>query len=171
MAELCDIYDINGNKTGEVIIRGELLDEDQYYLASNIWIINNDLQILIQKRSELKSVSPNIWATHGGCVNAGETSLYACIREAYEEIGIVIEAKEIKPLTRVISKNLLMDNYIVVQEFSISSAVLQSEEVSEIKWVSLTELEQMVENKDFFKYSNLPSVINFINNYKSKKEI
>lgn len=170
MAELCDIYDINGNKTGEVFVRGEQLKEDQYHLGGDIWIINNDLQILIQKRSEFKSISPNIWATHGGCVNAGETSLDACIREAYEEIGIVIEAKDIKPLTRVISNNLLMDNYIVVQEFSISSAVLQSEEVSEIKWVSLTELEQMVESKEFFNYPNLPSVINFINNYKSNKE-
>jgi hypothetical protein len=38
MTELCDIYDVNGNKTGEVIIRGELLNEDQYYLAGNIWL-------------------------------------------------------------------------------------------------------------------------------------
>jgi isopentenyldiphosphate isomerase len=171
MAELCDIYDINGNKTGEVFMRGELLKEEQYHLASNIWIINNNSQLLIQKRSELKSISPNIWATHGGCVSAGETSLDACIREACEEIGIVIQAKDIKPLTRVTSKNLIMDNYIVVQDFSISSAVLQSEEVSEIKWVSLTELEQMVENKEFFNYPNLPSVISFINDYKSNKEI
>ena len=171
MAELCDIYDINGNKTGDVFVRGEPLKEEQYQLASNIWIINNDLQILIQKRSELKNISPNIWATHGGCVSAGETSLNACIREAYEEIGIIIEAKDVKPLTRVISKNLIMDNYAVVHEFSISSAVLQEEEVSEVKWVSLAELEQMVENKDFFKYSNLPSVINFINNCKFNRRV
>ena len=61
MAELCDIYDINGNKTGDVFVRGEPLKEEQYQLASNIWIINNDLQILIQKRSELKNISPNIY--------------------------------------------------------------------------------------------------------------
>ncbi|MCB2297874.1 NUDIX hydrolase [Clostridium tagluense] len=167
MAELCDIYDINGIKTGDIFERGTPLKNGQYYLAANIWIINNNLEILIQKRSELKSISPNIWATHGGCVSSGETSLNACIREAYEEIGIVIQTKDIKPLTRVTSENLIMDNYIVIQEFSISSAVLQQEEVSDIKWVSLNELEYMVKNMEFFKYENLSCVINFINNQKS----
>ena len=166
MSELCDIYDINGFKTGEVFVRGEPLKEGQYQLATNIWIINNNLQILIQKRSELKKSFPNIWATHSGCVGSGETSLNACIREAYEEIGIVIEAKDIKPLNRIVSEDLIMDNYIVVQEFNISSAVLQSEEVSEIKWVSLDELQYMVKNKDCFEHLELPDVINFISNYK-----
>ncbi|MCM1988922.1 NUDIX hydrolase [Oceanirhabdus seepicola] len=167
MAELCDIYDINGHKTGEVFMRGETLKEGQYYLAANIWIINSNFEILIQKRSELKNFSPNIWATHGGCVSAGETSLNGCIREVYEEIGIEIPAKDIKPLTRTTSGKLIMDNYIVVQEFNISSAKLQVEEVSEIKWVSLDELVHMAKNKEFFECPELPYVINFIDNYKS----
>ncbi|MCY6372623.1 NUDIX hydrolase [Clostridium ganghwense] len=171
MAELCDIYDINCNKTGEVFVRGEHLKENQYQLATSIWIINSNLQILIQKRSESKNSSPNIWATHGGCVRVGETSLNACIREAYEEIGIVIQAKDIKPLNRNISENLIMDNYIVVQEFSILSAVLQLEEVSEIKWVSLDELKYMVKNKEFFEYQELPYLSNFINNYKFIRKV
>jgi len=170
MVELCDVYDSKSNKTGEVFFRGETLKEGQYQLAANIWIINNNLQILIQKRSKLKNISPNIWATHGGGVNSGENSLNACIREAYEEIGIVIETKNIKPLTKIIDKNLIIDNYIVVQDFSISSAVLQSEEVSDLKWVSPKELETMVKNKTFFEYPNLASVMNFINNHKPIRE-
>ena len=171
MIEVCDVYDMNGNKTGEVFERGEILKEGQYHLAANVWIINSNLQILIQKRSKLKKNLPNIWATHGGCVSAGENSLSACIREAYEEIGIVIQAKHIKPLTRSISEHLIMDNYIIVQEFSISSAALQSEEVSEIKWISLDELEYMVKNEDFFEYPEIPYVIKFISSYKSNRGI
>ena len=100
---------------------------------------------------------------------SGETSLNACVREAYEEIGIVVNPKYIKPLTRITSKKLIMDSYIVVQEFSISSAVLQVEEVSDIKWVSLNELEHMVKNQNFFNYQELPYVINFINNQKTNR--
>lgn len=167
MKEVCDIYDINGNKTGEVFVRGETLKEGQYQLGVSVWIINKNLQILIQKRSKSKEAAPNIWATHGGCVSVGENSIEACIREAYEEIGIKIETKDIRPLNRNIGKNLLMDNYVVIQEFDVSCAVLQEEEVSEIKWVSLEKLIKMVENKDFFQYPELPYLIKFINSHKN----
>ena len=119
---------------------------------------------MIQKRSEFKHFAPNVWAIHGGCVGTGEVSINACIREANEEIGIIIEAQDIKLLTRSISEKLIMDNYIVVQEFNVFTAMLQSEEVSEIKWVSLTELNVMINNKDFFEYPELPCVISFVNN-------
>jgi len=171
MAELCDIYNISGNKTGKVFTRGESLKEGEYQLVTNIWIINNDFNILIQKRSETKKISPNIWATHGGCVGTQETSFNGCIREAYEEIGISLKTKNIKPLTRIKSERLIMDSYIIVQEFDTSSAVLQAEEVSEIQWVSLNKLEHMVNDKSFFKYQELPCVINFISNHKSIREI
>lgn len=164
MDEVCDVYDINCNKTGEVFTRGDILKEGQYQLATNVWIVNSNLQLLIQKRSEFKHFAPNVWANHGGCVGTGEVSINACIREAYEEIGIVIETQNIKLLTRSISEKLIMDNYIVLQEFNASTAVLQSEEVSEIKWVSLTELNVMINNKDFFEYPELPCVIGFVNN-------
>ncbi|MCB2292138.1 NUDIX domain-containing protein [Clostridium algoriphilum] len=171
MAELCDIYNISGKKTGEVFARGNSLREGEYQLVTNIWIINNNFKILIQKRSETKAISPNIWATHGGCVGAGETSLNGCIREAYEEIGIVFKTKDIKPLTRLTIENFIMDSYIIVQEFDVSSAVLQAEEVSDIQWVSLDQLEHMIEDKSFFKYEELPYVIKFINNYKLIREV
>ena len=111
MAEICDIYNINGDKSGEVFMRGEDLKEGEFQLVTSIWILNKNLQILIQKRAEAKIISPNIWATHGGCVSSGETSLYASIREAYEEIGIVVNPKCIRPLTRITSNNLIMDSY------------------------------------------------------------
>lgn len=166
MIEICDIYDAEGNKTGEVYTRGETLKDGQYHLAANIWVINSKSQILIQKRSECKDYLPGIWATHGGCAHAGETSLNACIREAYEEIGIILQAENVKLLSRKISNNLIMDDYAVVQDFDISSAVLQSEEVSEIKWVSLDEIKPMVEKKIFFEYTEFPYVIDFISNHR-----
>ena len=171
MAELCDIYNLNGDKTGEVFIRGQDLKEGEFQLVTSIWILNKSSQILIQKRAKAKIISPNIWATHGGCVAAGETSLYACIREAYEEIGIEVNTKNIKPLTRIIDNELIMDSYVVVQEFNISASVLQIEEVSGLQWVSLNKLEAMVKNKNFFNYQELPYVINFINNINSNREL
>ncbi|MBU3160627.1 NUDIX domain-containing protein [Clostridium frigoris] len=171
MSELCDIYNIKGNKTEKVFERGDALKDGQFQLVTDIWIINNNLQILIQKRSKNKKISPNIWATHGGCVATNETSVNGCIRESYEEIGIVLKIKDIELLIRSTNDNLIMDSYIVMQEFNISSAVLQIEEVSDIKWVSLNELEDMVKNKYFFNYLELPYVIKFINTQKSNRQL
>ena len=47
-----------------------------------------------------------------------------------------------------------MDSFIVVHEFNISSAVLQTEEVSDIQWVSLPKLERMVKAKVFLIIRN-----------------
>ena len=60
-----------------------------------------------------------------------------------------------------------MDSFIVMHEFNISSTVLQTEEVGDIQWVSLPELERMVNDKVFLNYQELPYVINFINKCKS----
>ena len=170
MGELCDIYDINGKNTGKVFERGEDLNNGELQLVTDIWIINNNSQILIQKRSKDKEISPNTWATHGGCVATNETSLNGCIREAYEEIGILLNSKDIQLLTRSTSDSLIMDSYIVLQEFNISLAVLQVEEVSDVKWVSLNELKDMVKKKQFFNYLELPNVIKFINSQKLNKQ-
>lgn len=163
MAELCDIYDIDGNKTGETFIRGEMLKKNQYHLGANVWIINSKFEVLIQKRSKYKSCLPDIWATHGGAVSAGETSFDACIREAHEEIGIVLQSQNVKYLSRGVGENLIMDNYIVLQEFDIESAALQVEEVSEIKWATLQEVKQMTDKGEFFKYKEFQDVIRYIN--------
>ena len=170
MGELCDIYDINGKKTGKVFERGQNLNDGELQLVTDIWIINNKSQILIQKRSKDKVISPNIWATHGGCVATNETSLNGCIREAHEEIGILLNIKDIQLLTRSISDTLIMDSYIVIHEFNISLAILQGEEVGDLKWVSLNELKDMVKNKCFFNYLELPYVIKFINSQKLNKK-
>lgn len=163
MAELCDVYDVNCKRTGEVFVRGDHLKDGQFQLVTNIWIINSSYKILIQKRSPFKRSAPNMWATHGGCVKCGETSLQACIREAYEEVGIVIRPKDVRKLARTTGKKLFVDNFITVQDFDISKAVLQMEEVSEIKWVTVKELKTMVNNNEFYKYPELPYLFNYIN--------
>ena len=72
--EVCDIYDIYGNRTGKTFVRGEPLSDGQYVMVVDVWIVNSKDEILIQKRSDLKKDLPGTWATHSGCVLAGENS-------------------------------------------------------------------------------------------------
>lgn len=56
--EVCDIYDIYGNRTGKTFVRGEPLSDGQYVMVVDVWIVNSKDEILIQKRSDLKKGPP-----------------------------------------------------------------------------------------------------------------
>ena len=161
-AEICDIYDIYGNRTGKTFVRGEPLSNGQYVMVVNVWIVNSQDQILIQKRSHLKKDLPDTWATHSGCVLAGETSLQACVREPLEEIGIHILPHQIHKLNRKLKGKLLSENFIVEQDFDIADSVLQEEEVSEIMWVSVSQIKQMASRREFYRYPEFFDVVHFL---------
>ena len=46
-----------------------------YHLGADVWIINKENKILIQKRAAQKRLEPNVWAMTGGSVIVGENSL------------------------------------------------------------------------------------------------
>ena len=122
--EICDIYDVYGNRTGKTFVRGEPLSDGQYVMVVDVWIVNSSDEILIQKRSLQKKDLPGTWATHSGCVLAGETSLQACIREPREEIGIQILPSQVHKLNRKLRGKLLSENFVVEQDFDLADAVL-----------------------------------------------
>ena len=60
-----------------------------YHKPVWIWIINDNNEILVQKRAACKKNHPNKWdMPSAGHVDAGETIIEGAIRETYEELGI-----------------------------------------------------------------------------------
>ena len=167
--EVCDIYDIYGNRTGKTFVRGEPLSDGQYVMVVDVWIVNSKDEILIQKRSDLKKDLPGTWATHSGCVLAGESSQQACIREPLEEIGIHILPSQVHKLNRKVRGKLLSENFVVEQDFDTADAVLQTEEVSQIKWVSVSQLKQMAGHREFYRYPEFFDVVRFLEERRRKR--
>lgn len=170
-AEICDIYDIYGNRTGKTFVRGEPLSNGQFVMVVNVWIVNSQDQILIQKRALCKKDLPGIWATHSGCVLAGESSVQACIREPMEEIGIHILPNQIHKLNRKLRGKILSENFVVEQDFDVSQSVLQEEEVSEILWVSVSQLKQMASHREFYRYPEFFDVVHFLEERRRKGKV
>lgn len=169
--EICDVYDVYGNRTGKTFVRGEPLSDGQYVMVVDVWIVNSRDEILIQKRSKYKKDLPGTWATHSGCVMAGETSLQACIREPMEEIGIRILPQQVHKLNRKLRGKLLSENFVVEQDFCVEDAVLQEEEVSQIMWVTVSQLKQMASRREFYRYPEFFDVVRFLEQRRKRRSL
>lgn len=84
--EYWEVLDGEGKTTGEIMEKYDkkVFERGFYHLGADVWIINSDNKILIQKRSPLKRLEPNVWAMTGGSVILGENSLDTIVREAKE---------------------------------------------------------------------------------------
>ncbi len=54
--ELWEVLDGNGNPTGEIMEKYDkkFFERGMYHLGTDVWIINSENKILIQKRSDKK---------------------------------------------------------------------------------------------------------------------
>ncbi|WP_163100654.1 NUDIX hydrolase [Peribacillus alkalitolerans] len=160
--EIWDIYNINREKTGKTIVRGEKLEVGEYHLVVHIWIMNSRGEFLIQKRASTMQLRPNMWAMTGGSAVAGDDSHIACAREMYEEIGIQADMANAEVAFTVTRKDNICDVWLIKQDFEISECTMQVEEVSDLKWATIQEIKDMVKQKIFINYFYLNDLFRFI---------
>jgi len=152
--EIWDILDENRKLTGKTINRGEQLKDGEFHLVVHIWIINSNGEILIQKRPEHLEFAPGLWATTGGSATQGEDSISAAFRETKEELGIEIDKDSMLGPLSYKRKDDFTDIWLVNQDIDLEDIILQKEEVSDAKWVSTKELNQMICEGCFHRYSD-----------------
>lgn len=142
--ELWDLYDKNRIKTDRIHKRGTPLAKGDYHIVVHVWIRNNKDEILLTKRHQDKTY-PNLWECTGGSILVDEDSIEGALREVKEEIGISLlrsNGKLVKNERRDIYNNFC-DVWIFDQSFDISETKLQQDELSDIKWVTRSELDNI----------------------------
>jgi isopentenyl-diphosphate delta-isomerase type 1 len=167
--EFFDVLDEHGKSTGKVCPRSIIHRNGYFHATVHIWVINKSRSILLQKRSENKDTHPGLWdISCAGHLSAGDTPLDAAVRELNEELGISVDSHScFQFLSRVYKSYISPDNLIKDNEFS-DIYVLQiedttkiefcSQEISEVKYVSAMEFEQMVAASD-------PDLVNHYEEY------
>lgn len=111
-----------------------------------IFIQNNNNEFLIQKRSLDKGGK---WATTGGHPKSGESSLQGIITEVKEELGIKINNPIL--FKQANGKNTICDLYYIKDDIDISKITIQKEEVENVKWASIDEINNLMNNGEFNK--------------------
>lgn len=163
--ELWDIYDHCFQKTGRVHERGNPLTAGDYHLVVTVFPVNSDRQILIQKRNPNLKLLPGIWAATGGSAICGEDAWAACQRELHEELGLTAtkeNAEMIAVFKRLDSYNTI---WVVHTDVKAGELVLQQEEVTDAKWVSIPTLKGMIREGLFHNYRYLDWVMDYISSF------
>jgi isopentenyldiphosphate isomerase len=97
-----DVITAEGKPTGRVKPRAAVHRDGDWHRAIHVWVAGLDDRgapfLVFQRRSPNKDTWPNRFdATVGGHYRAGET-LAETLREVEEEIGIIPDPKELRPL-------------------------------------------------------------------------
>lgn len=165
--EYLDIVDEENNLTGRIEERGIVHRDGLWHREVAIWIMNENGEILIQRRAATKKQEPNKWGLCAGHIDAGEDIETSMIRELEEEIGLKVDIKDLelisiekKPNVHDTVKNYNFQyNYFIRTNKRIEDYKIQLEELSELKYISISTLEEIVKTKDTeYTFSNQPYI-------------
>ena len=173
--ELYDVYDIDGNPTGQVLPKSEIHKNALLHRTVHIYIANSKKEILLQKRAATKVQEPGMWTCHGGHISAGETPLTAVCRETKEEIGLDIKPEELVLLKTyhkctafldgAFTENEITDLYILIKDVDVDALVVQTDEVQAVHFFSLDAIAQKTAfdgSPIFQKSEEFPEVLEFL---------
>ena len=98
------------------------------------FILLNESQVLLEKRSESKETDPGLTTIPGGHIEKGENQVQALFRELDEELNVVpIHYKYLCSLYHP-TKELQLINYFVVSDWK---GDIKAQEADDVKWYSL----------------------------------
>ena len=176
--EYLDVVDEENNLTGRTEERDIIHKEGLWHREISVWIMNQNGEVLLQKRSPNKKQGANNWSICAGHVGLGENPRKTAVREIGEELGIHILENELKDL--FIEKvstvhpnsynNVFSYKFFLKTNTPIGDYKMNLDEVSELKYISLDELEQLMKDKPanypFAAKDNMPKILKKLKEYK-----
>lgn len=150
--ELLEYFDEENTKAIGIAERDYIHKNNLWHREVAIWILNDKNEVLIQRRSKKKKVGPNKLSITAGHVNIKEKEIIGALREIKEEIGLDFNEKDLKNIG--IYKNNQEGNhcfsytYLVKTDKKTEDMIMQEDEVSELKYISIEEIEKRIESAD-----------------------
>jgi len=151
--EIIDIYDRDHRRTGRTMVRGEAVQDGDFYLVAHLCVFDGHGRMLIQQRQKTKKIMPGMWdVSAGGFMKSGEDSREGLLREAGEELGLKAGADELRFLRTEIFRCVLDDFYLMRRPVDIAVLRLQEAELQAVRWESEENILGMIDGGSFVDY-------------------
>ena len=161
--EYWDVYDKKGKWKRRAIRKGERLKNNEYHIIVEGWILREDGNFIIQRRSRNKKSFAGMWyCSAGGSVISRETPKEGMVREFKEELGIDIKEDELHLKRIITEKNTIFYIFLVRKNISLDEITLQEEEVMDVDLADPNKIRKMVEDKTFIGLDYYEKFFNFI---------
>ncbi len=166
--EYLQLFDDDKNMLNKKIARSEKLnvEQGQYFMIILVFIENNEHKFLIQKTSQNKKSE---YATTGGHVIYGDNSMGTVIKEVKEKLGFHLNENELEFVDSIKYPKAYCDIYYVHANLELENLKLQNEEVTNVNWYTIEEIESLINNEKFRKGNITPfrKVLTYINDKKA----
>lgn len=148
MRELRDLYDINSNKTDKTYYKGDKVPEGYYPMVVMVVIRNLEGKFLMQKRAKSKGGD---WGVTGGHPKSGETAYEGIITEFKEELGLDFSNEKLTQFDSGCDGKDCFKMFFITKNIDLKDITIEEDELTEVRWFSMEELEHMVETKKLNK--------------------
>ena len=101
----------------------------------------------MQKRSKLKGGKYGITSGH---TMSNEIARKGAIREIKEEIGLNIKENELKLIYKTEINKITYNLYYIQKEIDLSKLTLQKEEVENVYWYTIEEINSLILKNEFY---------------------
>lgn len=124
------------------------LEEGLHFKIILAFIMNSDNKFLIQRVTKEKG---DCFATTGGHVQFGISSIDTAKAEISEELGLSIEDNELELFKTYKCPKAFVDVYYLNKDIDIDKFKIQESELEYVLWMSINEIEKLIEEGQFRK--------------------
>ncbi|HEV7453711.1 MAG TPA: NUDIX domain-containing protein [Candidatus Saccharimonadales bacterium] len=153
-----EVLDDQGHKTGQILGREEVHEQQLWHEVANVWIVNNSGEVLLQLRGPHVDVNPNLWdAAVGTHVRPGEDPTVAAQRCLQTELGLTITPEQLRHLFNIQSANPMADGvfhkvlghvFLLKRDIDLADCTVDSNKITQLAWRPLMQVMAEVGGSD-----------------------
>ena len=141
--EIIAVVDEKDNIIGQAP-RDEVHEKNLLHREAGVWLVTPDRRFLLQKRAD-----NNLWASSAaGHFPAEESYVQGVLREAKEELGIILEEQQLAKVFHGIigpsHHRRFIKIFVTIQDNPIDIFRPDPEEVSEVKYFTIEEMDELI---------------------------
>jgi isopentenyldiphosphate isomerase len=145
-----EVLDDQGHKTGQLLTRGAVHEQELWHETVNVWIINQNSEVLLQLRGPKIELNPGVWdVAIGTHVRPSEDPYDAAVRCLKTELGISITKEQLKHLFNMLAANptehgkmhrTLGHVFLLKRDIPLEDFTFDTNKVAQLSWRPLVDV-------------------------------